>query len=410
MGSLVTNRNSEAALAGRRLGAVMLCVVAGTVQATEGDALKASVSSSISYDSNIFRLPDSVDAATLTGRSQRSDLITSIALGVAFDHVYGRQRVSAELRGKHNDFAEFDFLDNQSYDGRALVQWQIGNDWSGELGYTRARALTSFGDFRLPVKNMQTSERPWLVAKYRLGASWSARAQVAQANAENSAAALRRNDREERTYEAGIDFLPATGNTIGAFVRHTDGNLPNRAVAGAATDKFGEDTIGSIFNWRLTGASVVSGYVGYTQRGYEAGTQRDFDGVSGRLAFDWLPTGKSRLTVAARRQVEPYEDTTTTYALTNAVSVSGNWDATAKITVSARAEYRGREFLGDTGASASGVRSREDTTRSIGGGIIFKAFRNVELAAGIGRETRSSSRALLDYSVNTASITAQVTF
>jgi exopolysaccharide biosynthesis operon protein EpsL len=410
VGPLLKIRSWNLRRAAPGLGAIAL-FAAGAIEAADGDSLRMNVSSGISYDSNLFRLPDSVSPSTVVGRGRRSDVITTTGVGAAFDHTYSRQQVTAEARARHNDYSEFDFLDNQSYDGSALLRWQIGADWSGDLEYSRAKALTGFGDLRLPVKNMQTTARGNALARYRLGAPLALRAQVTGVGVDNSSAALTTNDRRERTYETGIDFLPGTGNTLGAFVRRTDGDVVNRIVTPTGdSDTFKEDTAGSNFFWRIAGHSTLYGYVGYTQRRYANLTQRDFSGVSGLLNYAWRPGGKTTLNVTARRQVEGYEDVSTTYALANSIAAEANWAATAKIAVAARAEYRQREFLGDTGTLPGVQQAREDRTRSAGVGVIYRPLRNVELAVGVARESRTSNRALLDYGVTTASVTAQVTF
>jgi exopolysaccharide biosynthesis operon protein EpsL len=394
-----------------RCVALLALAMPAGARADDGDAVKFVVFGAVTRDSNVFRLPAGIDPATLLGTSERSDVITNTGVGVMVDRTIGRQRLLADLRGTHSVFSRFNFLDNDSYDGKATLQWVIGNDWSGDLGYSRSSTLTSFADFRLPVKNMQTTERPYALARYRLAAPISLRAQLSQLKTNNSTADRRTADRDEVASEIGADFLARSGNTTGGFVRYTDGTLPNRVVGPAgAVDQFTEIIFGSNFNWRLNGMSAVSGYLGYTKRSYDQLQQRNFGGASGRVAYEWVPTGKLGLSVTARRQVEAYEAIGTAYALTNAINGVANWKATEKINFSARAEYRERDFLGDSTGLLPGQVSRQDKTRSVGLTATYAPLRHLEIAASVNRESRSSNRALLDYDANVVSLTAQFVF
>ncbi len=227
----------------------------------------------------------------MIGRPERSERIFSTGLRLALDVPVSRQRFLADGGVARNDFQTFTFLDNTSTDGRLLWRWQLGNDWSGDAGYTYSRALTSFGDFRVPVKNMESRHNPYVLGRYRFTASGAIRARVSHISTENSGAVRRNSDLEQTTYEAGFDFLPATGNLLGGTLRHTEGEYPNRTSGGGALfdDSFTRDDLEANFSWRFTGQSLLTGAVGYTTHKFDNRPQNDFDGPTGRITWEYTP-------------------------------------------------------------------------------------------------------------------------
>jgi exopolysaccharide biosynthesis operon protein EpsL len=373
--------------------------------ATESKTLEARAFSTLNYDSNLFRLSDSVSPSGALGSTARSDFISTVGVGLALDYALSRQRLVAQVRVNDQRYEHYGFLDHQSYNGEAAIKWQLGNDWSGDLGYSRYRALAGFGDFRLPVKNLVTTARPYLLAKYQLGAALALTAQDAEQTYTNSAAVSRAADHEEQSYEAGAEFVPATGNTVGLGVRHVDGKFRNRP-----TDGFAQEDYLATFSTHLTGKSLLSGYVGYTQRKHEQDAQSDFSGPSGRAALRWAALPKTTVSVIAQREILPYADISSSYALTNAVSVQADWVATDKIAVALRGEHRNRRFIANTSVNAPFLPERKDNTEALSVSVTYRMLKSLQFIARIGHERNTSNRATLDYRATTASIGAQFSF
>jgi exopolysaccharide biosynthesis operon protein EpsL len=374
--------------------------------APESNTLQPRAFSTLSYDSNLFRLSDSVSPSSALGSTARSDFISSVGVGLALDYVLSRQRVVADMRVSDDHYRHFGFLDNQSYSVAGATKWQLGNDWSGDLGYSRVRALAGFGDFRLPVKNLVTSERPYLLAKYQVGAALAVKAQISEQTYTNSAAASRNTDRTEQSYEAGAEFVPATGNTVGFDLRHTDGKFSNQPADG----NFIQEDYLTTFSAQLTGKSLASGYIGYTQRKYDQESQRDFDGPVGRIALRWQALPKTTLHFTAQREILPYDDITSSYALTNAASIQADWNATDKIAVVLRGETRDRRFIANQTGPVSALPERKDDTQTLSLAVTYRMMKTLKLIARVGHERNTSNRETLDYRDSTASIGAQFSF
>jgi hypothetical protein len=100
----------------------------------EEQPLQLKVSGGITYDSNLFRLSDEVDAQSVIGTSDKSDIIYRLGAGGKYELRQSRQKFIAEANVTEYRFRNFDDLDNTSSDLRGEWQWQVGNDWSGQLG------------------------------------------------------------------------------------------------------------------------------------------------------------------------------------------------------------------------------------------------------------------------------------
>lgn len=376
----------------------------------DGETFKLRAAPTIGYDSNIFRLPSDASPTT-TGSSSRGDVIGILSLGANVDWNLGRQRVLVDASVAENRYSRFKFLDNRSSEVRSSFFWQIGNDLSGELGYSRAESLTTFDNIRQPIKNVQTVQRTSGSALYRLYPRMGVRGGLSRSTLSNATPQRRPNDREDDSYEAGVQYLSSAGSVIGVQARRTEGGPANsQPVVGAPVSvKFTQTDVETTVDWQVTGVSKLVGSVGYTTRKNEGAGVRDFSGPSARLRHDWQ-RGKVLVTTALRREVGAFEDTETNYVLTEAISVGATWAATAKVTARASFEHRVRQFLGDPGFVAAAGPSREDKINVASVGVSYAPIRSVQVSLAASHETRSSNRASFGYRATSGFATAQFAF
>lgn len=394
------------------LAAAAQFLCAGAIAAADGDTFGINLFSRIGYDDNVFRL--SADAPTLavTGSESRGDVITTLGLGASVDWRVGRQRLLVDATVTDNHYSRFGFLDYPGWDLRGTFNWELGNESFGEINYASTRALTSFGDFRQPVKNIQTLERTGVTGYYRLFPRFRVKVGASRVSLTNDTPERAVNDREEKAYEAGIQFQSSHSNLLGVQVRHTDGRFPNRQlIAGSSFDgTYRQTDLEGTIDWKPSGASRLVGHLGYTSRSHDELAARDFSGPSARLRYEWRPTGKLGFDLGLRREIGAFEDTESSYVLTQAASIGSVWHATGKISANVRIERRTREYLGDPAFVVLGQPAREDTIDTATLGMTYEALRNLQFSLSLTREERSSNRPQLDYRSNSVFATAQFTF
>jgi exopolysaccharide biosynthesis operon protein EpsL len=377
--------------------AAALVMAAAPVAAKPGDELTPYAFTSYTYEDNLLRLPDGVSAPAEDGTVRRGDQIWRYGAGIVIDKPISRQRIYANLAYYRNDYNHFNQLD---FSGPAIDTywaWQVGNLWSGRLGYERDRSLSSFSDQVRPQKNIRTQERYYFRPRYELAASLRLRGALEFYRLDNSD--FTNSNREDTIYELGIDRVSPQLNSMGVFVRYTDGEYPDRVpIPGVRETTYEQTDVGLAVDWKVTGASRLAGRVGYTDRQFPS---ESFNGVTGRMVWDWVPTGKTSISFVARRQFEFPEDVLGNAALVQAVSVEPRWNVTPKIALGAFAEYRERD---------RDLSPIDERYRVLGVTATYAPLDNLQLSVSVRRDQRRTDFPTFDYDANVYSGSAQISF
>ncbi|MDO9599627.1 MAG: outer membrane beta-barrel protein [Azoarcus sp.] len=375
--------------------------------ADEADALNFTVSQAAYYESNLYKLADGAQAPG----GKRHDRIAITGLGAAFDRVYSRQRLRAALDVKHASYAIHDYLDYTAPDARLAWDWQVGNHFSGLLSHDYRESLAGFEDVVGVQQTILLYSRTGASANYWWHPNWAAGLGVSSARSRYKDDARPTSELDARDLDFNLTYRPASGNTVVLTLRQTDGRYPGRpAVAGSIRD-YQQRDYRLRGEWRLTGATVISGYLGHTGRSYDLAPNRDFSGVTGRLALQWVPTAKTSINVSWRRELGADQDLFNNYAVTNAITLAPNWAITEKIRLGATLEYSKRDYGGDPELGFDGTDSTgEDRTRRYGLNLQYQPMRTLQLIAGVQKVRRTSVLAAREYEAETAWITGRFAF
>lgn len=377
--------------------ALALALAASGAGAKPGDELTPYAFLGYTYDDNLLRLPDGQSQLASDGTVRRGDQILRYGAGVVLDKPVSRQRIYANVAYYQNDYNHFDQLDFNGPVIDAYWAWQVGNLWSGKLGYDRDRALSNFADQLNPQKNIRTQERWYFRPQYELGASLRLRGALEFYALDNSV--FTNSNREDTIYDLGIERISPQLNTVGFFVRYTDGEYTDRVpVPGVRETSFDQTDFDLRVDWKVTGASRLAGRVGYTNRQFPGD---NFGGVTGRMTWDWAPTGKTSIVFVARRQFEYPEDVLGNGALVQGVSVAPRWNATPKISFGAFAEYWERD---------RDLSPIDERYRVLGLSASYAPIDNLQLSLSLRRDRRRTDFQFLDYDANVVSASAQVSF
>ncbi|MDR1661698.1 MAG: outer membrane beta-barrel protein [Azoarcus sp.] len=403
-------QNAFAALAGSVV--TLLCAQAMPVFAEGSDALKFSASQTFSRDSNLYRLSDD-EPTTSRMRGKRSDTISVTRAGANFDKEYGRQGIHAGLAASRALYREHSDLNNTSPDARLRWDWRLGDHWSGVLGYSYNEAFVGFGDVGGDERVMRRLARADVGANYWFHPDWAIG--LSAASVRNTYRDdLRPNDEYDmREANLNLTYRPETGNRIVFSLRNEDGQFPEREkVDGSLRDWQQRDARFS-GEWRLTGVTQVSGYVGYTQREYEYASGRDFRGMTGSLAFHWTPTPKAIVDLSWRREIGADHDAASNFAVTHAWTLRPTWIVTDKIRLGATFQTSKRDYRGtspyDDGSWAGAA--KYDRTGSYGLNFQYMPVEFFDLALGIRREKRDSKwDDRRDYDAQTTWLSGTFTF
>ena len=157
-------------------GVVMAAVALAPAHALEEDQDVWSffVGGSASYDDNFLRLPNGVQPVEVgVGNRPRGTWIYTAYARVLMSVPVSRQRFRLDLTGYSNRYADYSYLDFNSWNGRADWLWEVGNRWKGVAFIARNESLTSFADFRdFNTGNILTAYNAYVDADYWIHPNW----------------------------------------------------------------------------------------------------------------------------------------------------------------------------------------------------------------------------------------------
>ncbi|MCK9986467.1 MAG: hypothetical protein AzoDbin1_02939 [Azoarcus sp.] len=379
-----------------------------TAGADEGDALNFDVSQSIRYESNLFRLADDERAP----ENKAHDTVSETGIGMKFDRHYGRQRLLADLNLVSARYAIHGDLDHDRPDAKLAWEWGLGDRWSGELSHAYRETLTGFDEAGGTRRNMNAYTRTHASADYWWHPRWAVGMGFAHTRSrfERSDADVAEFDAD--TVDVNLIYRPPTGNRVVLTLRDTEGEYPDRPeVAGSIRD-YRQQEVRLGGEWRLSGATRVSGFIGRTRVSYRLAPERDFTGTIGRIGVVWDATAKTSVELSVRREIGARQDLAANYAVTEAVRLVPKWEVTDKVTLGAGLEWRRRDYRGDPELLGGGVVRERPADNSYRYGLTaeYRPLRALSFAFGVQRQVRDGSRSLSGYSANTADVSMRFRF
>lgn len=374
------------------------------------DALNFAIGTAVSYEDNLFRLSDSADTDLLPGKPHRSDLLYSATAGIKIDKPYAQQRFKLDLMANENKFQNNSFLDYTGFDYSAAWIWHLTPNISGTLLAKQEQTLVNFADFRdFTEKNIQTSQVRLFSIDGLIGGGWHLLGGAMQVRARNSQTFTAVGDYVQDSVEFGGKYVSPSENWISLVQRESKGEYGGRPFDALAQldSGFDESETEAKMSWRLTGKSLINAKLGYLDRKHDNFSQRDYDGVIGKLEYEWNPTGKLQFNTSVARNIYNFQEAFNSYYVANTFSIGPTWDVSAKTAIHLRYDYSERDYHG---AVMPTPELRHDTVQSFQLGAEWKATRTVLVGASIQRDTRSSNFNNLDYQANSAGISAQLLF
>lgn len=374
-----------------------------------GDRLELYAQENVIYDSNIFRLSDALlPGEVAAGRVRsKSDTYYVTTLGLNLDLPVSRQRFRAGLAINDSRFDRNKQLSFTGHDASAVWLWQVGNNLSGDLGYTNVKTLASFTNVLSTVPSRVEAERAFASANYLLTPRWRLGAAVDERQRRYSDPARAVNNLDATGVDAALTYLTPRGNSIGLSHRTEEGRFPNGSLP--VDNAYTQDTTTVVVDWTVTAASHLNYRAGVVNRKYENQVpgfpNRDFDGFTARLVYDWRPTARFTLSAVVLKEISAVEDIETSFVVIRGFALRPTWRITEKTTLSATLDSSERNYRGDPT-----VLSREDKVNSAALAVTWQALRNVQVAATLQHEKRTSNLPDLDYKFTQVGLRGRIGF
>jgi len=380
------------------------------------DRLELFAAQTLTWDDNVFRISSGLDPAAALGSSSKGDTYSTTSLGFNLDFPVSRQRFQGGVTWNKTRYDRFTVLNGDGHQGQGIWVWQVGNDISGQLGYTETFGLASLANIQSGVQsstpNFLTTQRAFFNAAYLLTPRWRLRGEAGRLKQSNEVPERKVNDTSTDSVDLTVSYVTPVSNQIGLGVRVEDSRLPNRQfVAGDLFDNsYRQQNVAAVTDWTLTGSSHLSARVGSVRRTYTQLPQRDFEGGTFNAAYDWKPTGKLTLIAAAQKGISTSEQINIGFVLVKGVALRPALRLTDKVNIAGAFEYSNREYRSDPALALGVVPNRTDRVRSAAVTASYRPIRTVTLQMALLHETRSSTAAFGDYAANVVSATARIGF
>lgn len=376
------------------------------------EGLKPFVEEKLTRDDNIFRISKDQDPAIAIGSSSKGDTYRATSLGFDLEVPLSRQRLKAAYAWSDTRYSQFSYLDYTGYDGQATWLWEIGSEAAGELGYSKSSTLASFANTQSTTPDILKTQQGFFNAVYQVTPVWRLRAGVRGLELGNSDPLRQSNDIRALNSDVALNYVVEADASVGVGARSERGHFPNpQVVNGMSFDNdYRQYGVGVVGDWTITGVSRLSARADRVRRRYVHLPQRDFEGNAARLEYEWKPTGKLLLAGVIQRDISPYEDLRTSFAVLRGITLRPKLSVTEKIEVSGALEYSVRDFLGDPGLVSDDLPNRTDRVRLAAATVSYRPTRAIGLLASAQREIRTSNFPLVDYEVSVFSVSARITF
>lgn len=377
------------------------------------------VSQAFTHDSNPYRLPDSVPVT--------SDNISSTGVVAGIDQPFGRQHFYANGVARENRYNTLKELNNTSYNLGAGLDWSSIERLSGSLSYNTSKNLASYGSgglLLLQEKNVEHDQNFKARAQLGLAALFALEGGYQRNTVDYSNVQYDPFDYNENVYNLGVIYRPGGSLTLHLGGRTTRGEYPHRGdgAGGFRPLHLKRNDADLMADWTLTGQSAISARLSYERQSYDDAGGSSFHGFTGSFGWDYRPTGKLHFSTYLARdtgttlqyqQFGPFLFSNTFGRVHKTAQVKADWDATAKIRLTAIGRYVHRDLDNINAFVPVG----SDNTRYLSLGAQYQALRSLLFSCQVSREIRRSSvppeflQALTyNFHDNLASCSAQFTF
>jgi exopolysaccharide biosynthesis operon protein EpsL len=378
-----------------------------------GDPFRVQLSHAMTRDSNLYRLPDDIDAKALSpdGNATRDDLVsrTSVAADGAWQ--MGKQELALIANVDTNRYSDNDSLDNTSGNGRADWNWQLGGDWAGQLGGGYGRSLSGFANSRFLGRDVLESFDYHGAARYQLTPHWSLVGKAKLAEGSHDTDARRQDDFESRAGTFGVDYLTRRGDQLGLEYRRTSTEFPNETGGNPlfASRRYIDRNANFNLRYAFTVKTSLQGSVGYVWRHYPEGVIGDFAGATWNASLQWEPRAKTRITIGQWQELKAWLDAESSHFESRGTRVTVAWLPTSRISLAFDLSDQRHDYSGFDPAAFTQP-ARRDTLRSAQTSFTWTPKPRFALDLAWGLERRESTRPLFDFDDRVVSAALRVIF
>ncbi len=379
--------------------------------ASDDDTITPYIATNMLYDSNLLRVSDSTSSQGLGGKKDKSDIVNQIMAGFDMDWKISNQHVIIKANANKNWFQNFTNLDYTGWNTLAQWNWQLGNNFNGEIGYSNVEALGSFSFLNGLESNLQNNQRYFANGGWLFHPNGKVKVGIYRNQLEFEAASRQFNNNTEDTAEFHLQYLSPTGSTLGFQFLATDGKYPNLEFTGGNLDNaYMRFNYGATWEWHYSSKTQLYGFLGYTKQTYQNVTERDFDGFIGRLGSHWQPRESVTLDLVALREIRQAQNLQANFLLTQGLESSVTWQPSSKISLKVLSSYQWQEYLGNVSATQVGSPQQKDDVGIVGLDLLYNPIPNISIDTVFNFEKRDSSDPRRSYESQSVGVNLKAAF
>ena len=395
-------------------GTCMQAVAAPSTPRQPGDEMRFQLSQTMMQDSNLYRLPDDIDARSLSAdaNATRDDVVSRTTASADGGWQFGRQDVEMSVSADANRYNHNDALNNTSGDARADWNWQLAGDWTGQLGGNYGRSLSGFTNSRFLARDVLETYDYHGSARYQLTPHWHLNGQTRVANGSHDTSSRTYDDFESQASVLGAGYLTGRGDQFGLEYRRTATSFPNETPGLAvlfASRRYIDRAANFNMKYAFTVKTSLEGSVGYVWRHYPEGVIGDFAGATWNASLHWEPRSKTQVTITQWRELKAYLDAESSHFESQGTRLTVAWLPGARETFAFEVSDERHDYEGfDPASFAQGA--RRDSLRSAQTSFTWQPADRLALDLAYAFERRSSNRPLYDYDDRLLSVTLRLIF
>jgi Putative beta-barrel porin 2 len=387
---------------GASLGALPIApeAIAANTPREPGDAFTLSLSEQVTHDDNLYRLPPDIeiDALMPGAEASRDDLVSRTSALIDGQWDLGKQAFLLNAAIDSNRYADNDRLNNTSATGRADWNWQLGEDWTGQIGAGYSRALAGFVNSRFLGKDLLETLDYHGAIRFQLTPHWSLSGKGRLAEGAHDADAREADNFGSQSSTFGIQYLTGRGDEFGLQYRRTHTTFPDEILGGGPFG--GRDYVDRAATFEASYAFTVKtsfqGSAGYVWRHYPQSVLGDFAGPTWNASLRWEPRAKTRIELAQWQELKAYLDAESNHFESRGTRLTFAWLPTTRITLSLEASRENHDYTGfDPGALTQSP--RRDRIQAQQAALRYAAAEYLTFDVTCRFEQRDTNRPLFQY-------------
>jgi len=387
-----------------QLSVLVLLIISGIfspVVFAEGEFVPY-VGLTVAKDDNLYRLDSDVDVSVLSSSVSRADTIYKTRAGVAVNWKLSRQKVFADLSVTDNRFEKNSSLNYTGQDLSLKWNWLFGSYLTGQLGWSQEQTLSDFSNTNSELSSKKYQQAVNFLAKWRYAPDWEVGLDLSGYDLSYELQALQDRDRQGVKKAFFWSYITHAGNRVGVTWAREDGLYPERGITDV-DNEYQQDSLLLNVVWQATVKSKLSADVGWNSRVHPTLSMKNYDGFNAKVAYTWLPTAKTMLSVDLYRQLVSSSNADATFSENTGYALNGALRLSEKVFFNGQFKSETRDYVG---------RLSEFKERYVWltAGVTYQPYSMLDTSLRVSQSMRDSTQALRDYQSQSVVLDFKVKF